>query len=44
MFLRHLAAEGYPTFPSAYQVVVRCTSSDTLLVSTEYVTHRVIAK
>jgi hypothetical protein len=44
VFLRHLASEGLSTFPSAYQVVVRCTSSDTLLVNTEYVTHRVIAK
>jgi hypothetical protein len=44
VFLRHLSSEGYSTFPSAYQIVVRCVSSDTLLVSTEYVTHRVIAK
>jgi hypothetical protein len=44
VFLRRLASEGMSTFPSAYQVVVRCTSSDTLLVNTEYVTHRVIAK
>jgi hypothetical protein len=41
---RHFASEGHNGFPSAYQVVVRCTSSDTLLVSTEYVTHRAIAK
>jgi hypothetical protein len=44
VLLRHLAAEGYSAFPSAYQVLVRCTSSDTLLISTEYVTHRVIAR
>jgi hypothetical protein len=44
VLLRRLAAEGYSGFPSAYQVVVRCTSSDTLLLSTEYVTHRVIAR
>jgi hypothetical protein len=44
VFLRRLSSEGYSTFPSAYQIVVRCVSSDTLLVSTEYVTHRVIAK
>jgi len=44
LFLRRLAGEGYNGFPSAYQVVVRCTSSDTLLVSTEYVAHRVIAR
>jgi hypothetical protein len=44
VFLRRLSSEGYSTFPSAYQIVVRCVSGDTLLVSTEYVTHRVIAK
>jgi hypothetical protein len=37
-------AEGYSGFPAAYQVVVRCRSNDTLLLSTDYVTHRVIAK
>ena len=41
---QRLSAEGYSEFPSAYQVLVRCTSSDTLLLSTEYVTHRVIAR
>jgi hypothetical protein len=41
---RQLAGEGYSKFPAAYQVVVRCTSSDTLLLSTEYVAHRVIAR
>jgi hypothetical protein len=41
---QRLAVEGYSGFPSAYQVLVRCTSSDTLLLSTEYVTHRVIAR
>jgi hypothetical protein len=39
-----LAAEGYSNFPAAYQVVVRCTSNDTLLLSTEYAAHRVIAR
>lgn len=39
-----LAAEGYVEFPSAYQVVVRCTSNDTLLLSAEYAAHRVIAR
>jgi hypothetical protein len=39
-----LATEGYSKFPAAYQVVVRCTSNDTLLLSTEYAAHRVIAK
>lgn len=39
-----LAAEGYKSFPSAYQVVVRCASNDTLLLSTQYAAHRVIAR
>lgn len=39
-----LAAEGYAGFPAAYQVVVRCVSNDTLLLSTEYAAHRVIRK
>lgn len=43
-FLHQLAAEGYTHFPAAYQILVRCVSSDTLLLSTEYVTHRVIAR
>ena len=37
-------AEGLSGFPSAYQVLVRCRSDDTLLLGTEYVTHRVIAR
>jgi hypothetical protein len=44
VLLRHLSTDGYSGFPSAYQVVVRCTSSDTLLLSTESVAHRVIAR
>ena len=39
---RLLAAEGYAGFPAAYQVVVRCASNDTLLLSAEYAAHRVI--
>jgi hypothetical protein len=39
-----LAAQGYADFPSAYQVVVRCASNDTLLLSAEYAAHRVIAR
>jgi hypothetical protein len=39
-----LAADGHWGFPTAYQVVVHCRSQDTQLLSTEYVTHRVIAK
>jgi len=39
-----LKSEGYSTFPAAYQVVVKCTSNDTLLLSTEYAGHRVIAR
>ena len=42
--LQHLKTEGYTTFPRAYQVVVKCTSNDTLLLGTEYAGHRVIAK
>jgi hypothetical protein len=41
---KRLAAEGYTGFPAAYQVVVRCGSNDTLLLSTSYVAHRVIAR
>jgi hypothetical protein len=37
-------AEGFSRFPSAYQVLVRCHSDDTLLLGTEYVTHRTIAR
>ena len=39
-----LKAEGYKSFPKSYQVVVRCASNDTLLLSTNYAAHRVIAK
>ena len=39
-----LAAEGYAQFPASYQVVVRCASNDTLLLSTEYAAHRVMAR
>jgi len=39
-----LAAQGYADFPSAYQVVVRCASNDTLLLSAEYAAHRVITR
>jgi hypothetical protein len=42
--LQHLRAEGYSGFPAAYQVVVRCASNDTLLLSTEYAAHRVLAR
>jgi hypothetical protein len=42
--LQHLAAEGISGFPKAYQVVVRCTSNDTLLLGAEYAAHRVIAR
>jgi hypothetical protein len=40
---RHLAAEGVTKFPPEYQIVVRCASNDTLLLSTEYLTHRILA-
>jgi hypothetical protein len=39
-----LAVGGYADFPAAYQVVVRCTSNDTLLLSAEYAAHRVITR
>lgn len=39
-----LAADGYTSFPRAYQVVVRCRSNDTLLLSADYAAHRVIAR
>jgi hypothetical protein len=42
--LQHLKTEGYTSFPRAYQVVVKCTSNDTLLLATEYAGHRLIAK
>ena len=37
-------SEGFSGFPSAYQVLVRCRSDDTLLLGTEYLTHRAIAR
>ena len=37
-------AEGIRGFPPAYQVVVRCKSSDTLLLSAEYEAHATIRK
>jgi hypothetical protein len=39
-----LRSEGYKGFPRSYQVVVRCSSNDTLLLSTDYAAHQVIAK
>lgn len=35
-------AGGYNGFPSSYQVAVRCTADDTMLLSTEYAGHVVI--
>jgi hypothetical protein len=37
--LDRFRAEGHAGFPSAYQVVVRCSSRDTQLVTTEYAAH-----
>jgi len=37
-------AEGLSGFPVAYQVVVKCKSSDTLLISAEYQAHAVMSK
>jgi hypothetical protein len=39
--LERFRSEGRSGFPSGYQVVVRCNSRDTLLISTEYETHAV---
>jgi hypothetical protein len=43
-FKMRLKREGYPRFPAAYQVVVRCRTSKGLLVSWDYVTHVVISR
>ena len=40
--LERFRREGRTGFPSGYQVVLRCTSRDTLLISTEYETHVVV--
>lgn len=40
--LERFRSEGRSGFPSGYQVVVRCNSRDTLLISTEYETHIVL--
>jgi hypothetical protein len=37
-----LRAEGYSAFPPSYQVAVRCTADDTMLLSAEYAAHVVI--
>lgn len=37
-------SEGFSGFPSAYQVLVRCRSDDTLLLGTEYLAHRAITR
>lgn len=39
-----LAREGLHGFPAAYQVVVRCTFSNMLLVAYEYHSHRVLQR
>lgn len=39
-----LAREGLKGFPAAYQVVVRCTFSNMLLVGYEYHSHRVLQR
>jgi hypothetical protein len=38
------AREGVNGFPSAYQVVVKCTFSNMLLVAYEYHSHRILHK
>ena len=42
--LDRLRQEGYSGFPPAYQVVVHCNSSDTLLLSAEYQAHAVFGR
>ena len=37
-------AEGLAGFPDAYQIVVKCKSSDTLLISSEYQAHAVLQR
>src|SRR5262249_8437556 len=39
-----LSREGISGFPAAYQVVVKCTFNNMLLVSYEYHSHRVLQK
>lgn len=39
-----LAREGVKTFPPAYQVVVRCTFNNSLLVAYEYHSHRILQR
>jgi hypothetical protein len=41
---KRFESEGLRGFPAAYQVVVRCKSNDTLLVSEEYAAHVVMSK
>ena len=38
------ARQGISGFPAAYQVVVRCTFGDLLMISYEYKTHRVLQR
>lgn len=38
------AREGLGGFPSAYQVVVRCTFGDLLMISYEYTSHKILQK
>lgn len=44
VLMQRFKAEGITGFPRAYQVVVRCTSNDTLLLGTEFTADRVIAR
>jgi len=42
--LSRFQKDGLAGFPRAYQVVVRCKTNDTLLLSTEYTAHRVLSR
>jgi hypothetical protein len=45
LFRDRLRAEGYRSFPSSYQILLRATTTpETLLTTTEYETHAVIDK
>ena len=39
-----LGREGVNSFPPAYQVVVRCTFNNSLLVAYEYHSHRILQR
>jgi hypothetical protein len=45
VFQGRLKTEGYKSFPPAYQIVVRATTTpDTLLTTTDYEAHAIVDK